>query len=231
MKKLFIAILLSSLSIAFAKESVDTSVVKEDASSTAKDTSKAVKETAAEKKARIAEEKKALAEKKAQEKAKATEAKEAAAKAKKEEAAKAKESKETTAQAKKDEATKAKESKSSSLKEKKEDLSKTKETKETVTPVELPSPKKEPVPVKESELTKPTKPAPKKTVNNTGSPAADGAAARAKIGELKPGPNDVDKNGKQLTSQQMKMKECSSMGKGRNQADFRAFMSECLKSE
>ena len=64
-----------------------------------------------------------------------------------------------------------------------------------------------------------------------GSPEAEGAAARAKIGELKPGPNDVDKNGKQLTSQQMKMKECSSLGKGRNQADFRAFMSECLKSD
>ena len=64
-----------------------------------------------------------------------------------------------------------------------------------------------------------------------GSPAAEGAAARAKIGDLKPGPNDLDKNGKQLTSQQMKMKECSALGKGRNQADFRAFMSECLKND
>ena len=64
-----------------------------------------------------------------------------------------------------------------------------------------------------------------------GSAAAEGAAARAKIGDLKPGPNDLDKNGKQLTSQQMKMKECSGLGKGRNQADFRAFMSECLKND
>jgi len=94
----------------------------------------------------------------------------------------------------------------------------------------LPSPKKEPVPVKEKEPIEKAKPAPSRKIPS-GSPEADGAAARSKIGELKPGPNDVDKNGKQLTSQQMKMKECSSMGKGRNQADFRAFMSECLKSE
>jgi hypothetical protein len=70
-----------------------------------------------------------------------------------------------------------------------------------------------------------------KTVPVAGSPESDGAAARAKLGDLKPGPNDLDKNGKQLTQQQMKMKECSSMGKGRNQADFRAFMSECLKND
>jgi translation initiation factor 4G len=64
-----------------------------------------------------------------------------------------------------------------------------------------------------------------------GSAGADGAAARAQIGKPVAGPNDVDKNGKQLTSQQMKMKSCSAMGKGRNQADFREFMSECLKND
>ena len=38
-----------------------------------------------------------------------------------------------------------------------------------------------------------------------GSPAVEGASARAKIGDLKPDLNDVNKNGKQLTAQQMKM--------------------------
>ncbi len=131
-----------------------------------------------------------------------------AIKAKKEEdARKAKEAKESAAKEKSEKIAKAKEDKETLTKEKSEKAAKVKDDKETIA--------KEKV----------TKQAP------TGKAAADGAAARNKIGDLKPGPNDLDKNGKQLTSQQMKMKECSSMGKGRNQEDFRSFMSECLKND
>jgi outer membrane biosynthesis protein TonB len=145
----------------------------------------------------------------------AKEAKEAAAKEKAEKAAKAKEEKaEKAAKAKENKEPKAKEKSESSVAEKKQ------EAKEATKQVE--SKANSPAPIAKE---------PTKANLPKGSPAAEGAAARAKIGDLKPGPNDLDKNGKQLTSQQMKMKECSALGKGRNQADFRAFMSECLKND
>jgi hypothetical protein len=72
----------------------------------------------------------------------------------------------------------------------------------------------------------------KKSVNMPkGSPAAEGAAARREIGELTPGPKDLDKNGNPLTAQNLKMRECAKRGKGRNKDDYSAFMSECLKKE
>jgi hypothetical protein len=59
---------------------------------------------------------------------------------------------------------------------------------------------------------------------------AAGASAGKSLGNLTAGPRDVDKNGNRLTDQQMRMKECSSLGKGRNQEEFRAFMSGCLQN-
>ena len=156
----------------------------------------------------------------------AKEAKEAAAKEKAEKAAKLKEEKAEKAAKLKEEkaekAAKAKENKESKSKDKSETsvAEKKQEAKEAIKPAE--SKANNPAPVAKE---------PTKAKLPKGSPAAEGAAARAKIGDLKPGPNDLDKNGKQLTSQQMKMKECSALGKGRNQADFRAFMSECLKND
>jgi len=156
----------------------------------------------------------------------AKEAREAAAKEKAEKAAKVKEEKAEKAAKLKEEkaekAAKAKENKETKVKEKVETpvAEKKQEVKEATKQVE--SKTNNPAPVAKE---------PTKANLPKGSASAEGAAARAKIGELKPGPNDLDKNGKQLTSQQMKMKECSAMGKGRNQADFRAFMSECLKND
>ena len=205
MKKILLAFCILSMSLAFAKDPVDGNAPPKDAKQATEAT--ANKETATEKKARIAEEKKAIKAKKEEDARKAKEAKESAAKEKSEKIAKAKEDKETLTKEKSEKAAKAKDDKETIAKEKSEKAAKVKDDKETIA--------KEKV----------TKQAP------TGKAAADGAAARNKIGDLKPGPNDLDKNGKQLTSQQMKMKECSSMGKGRNQEDFRSFMSECLKND
>ena len=92
MKKILIAFCLFSMTLAFAKDPIDTNVPTKDAKQAAESSVK--KETAEEKKARIAEEKKAVAAKKQEDALKAKEAKEAAAKEKSEKIAKAKEDKE-----------------------------------------------------------------------------------------------------------------------------------------
>ena len=84
---------------------------------------------------------------------------------------------------------------------------------------------------KETQATKSSPSEKKATAEPKGKAAAEGAAARREIGELVPGPKDLDKNGKPLTSQNLKMRECSKMGAGRVKADFSEFMSECLKKD
>jgi flagellar biosynthesis GTPase FlhF len=208
MKKLLLTLCFAFSAMAFAKDPVDPNAATAKQAAEApvkKETTKEAREAAAKEKAEKAAKAK---EEKAEKAAKLKEEKaEKAAKAKEEKAEKA-------AKAKENKEPKAKEKSESSVAEKKQ------EAKEATKQVE--SKANSPAPIAKE---------PTKANLPKGSPAAEGAAARAKIGDLKPGPNDLDKNGKQLTSQQMKMKECSAMGKGRNQADFRAFMSECLKND
>jgi hypothetical protein len=208
MKKLLLTLCLAISAMSFAKDPVDpnaTSAKQATEAPVKKETAKEAKEAAAKEKAEKAAK---LKEEKAEKAAKAKEEKaEKAAKLKEEKAEKA-------AKAKENKESKSKDKSETSVAEKKQ------EAKEAIKPTE--SKANNPAPVAKE---------PTKANLPKGSPAAEGAAARAKIGDLKPGPNDLDKNGKQLTSQQMKMKECSALGKGRNQADFRAFMSECLKND
>jgi hypothetical protein len=211
MKKLLVTLCFAVSAMAFAKDPVDPN------SATAKEAKQATE--APVKKENAKEAREAAAKEKAEKAAKVKEEKaEKAAKLKEEKAEKAAKAKEEKAE----KAAKAKENKETKVKEKVETpvAEKKQEVKEATKQVE--SKTNNPAPVAKE---------PTKANLPKGSASADGAAARAKIGELKPGPNDLDKNGKQLTSQQMKMKECSAMGKGRNQADFRAFMSECLKND
>jgi flagellar biosynthesis GTPase FlhF len=214
MKKLLLTLCFAVSAMAFAKDPVDpnSATAKEAKQATEapvkKETAKEAREAAAKEKAEKAEKAAKVKEEKAEKAAKLKEEKaEKAAKAKEEKAEKA-------AKAKENKETKVKEKVDTPVAEKKQ------EVKEATKQVE--SKTNNPAPVAKE---------PTKANLPKGSASAEGAAARAKIGELKPGPNDLDKNGKQLTSQQMKMKECSAMGKGRNQADFRAFMSECLKND
>jgi len=211
MKKLLLTLCFAVSAMAFAKDPVDPN------SATTKEAKQATE--APVKKENAKEAREAAAKEKAEKAAKVKEEKaEKAAKLKEEKAEKAAKAKEEKAE----KAAKAKENKETKVKEKVDTpvAEKKQEVKEATKQVE--SKTNNPAPVAKE---------PTKANLPKGSASAEGAAARAKIGELKPGPNDLDKNGKQLTSQQMKMKECSAMGKGRNQADFRAFMSECLKND
>jgi hypothetical protein len=64
---------------------------------------------------------------------------------------------------------------------------------------------------------------------SSAAPAMPAAAPAAPAAPATPSAAAVDKNGKPLTAQQMKMKECSAANKGKKGDDYKKAQSECLK--